>query len=86
MLALAGAWRQAGDAGDEVAPVRRPPESFARMGRCGPLASRPDSVPDMAFGSYALRYCLHEGALVNLRVWHRREERAAHVHDDRKDT
>lgn len=51
--------------------------AFPAMGHGVPEAPEGDAVRDFAFGRYVVRYSVHDGALVVLRVWHHREERAS---------
>ena len=43
---------------------------FAKMGTPVELAPVPDSVRDMVFGKYIVRYSVHNSAIIILRVWH----------------
>lgn len=43
---------------------------FPKMGTPVELALEPDSVRDMVFGRYVVRYSLHASTLIILRVWH----------------
>ena len=43
---------------------------FPRMGTPVEMAPVPDSVRDMVFGKYVVRYSVHASALIILRVWH----------------
>jgi plasmid stabilization system protein ParE len=43
---------------------------FPRMGTPVEMAPVPDSVRDMVFGKYVVRYSVHASAIINLRVWH----------------
>ena len=51
--------------------------AFPAMGHGVPEAPEGDGVRDFAFGRYVVRYSAHEAALVVLRIWHHREERAS---------
>ncbi|MGC1547399.1 MAG: type II toxin-antitoxin system RelE/ParE family toxin [Rhodanobacter sp.] len=51
--------------------------AFPAMGHGVSEAPEGDAVRDFAFGRYVVRYSVHDGALVVLRVWHHREERAS---------
>ncbi|WP_048307876.1 type II toxin-antitoxin system RelE/ParE family toxin [Halomonas sp. PR-M31] len=46
---------------------------FPRMGATVEIAPVPDSVRDMVFGKYVVRYSVHVSALIILRVWHELE-------------
>lgn len=46
---------------------------FPRMGAPVELAPVPDSVRDMLFGKYVVRYSVHVSAIIILRVWHELE-------------
>lgn len=46
---------------------------FPRMGTPVELAPVPDSIRDMVFGNYVVRYSLHVSAIIILRVWHELE-------------
>ncbi len=43
---------------------------FPKMGTPVEMAPVPDSVRDMVFGKYVVRYSVHTGAIIILRVWH----------------
>jgi plasmid stabilization system protein ParE len=43
---------------------------FPKMGTPVEIAPVPDSVRDMVFGKYVVRYSLHASAIIILRVWH----------------
>ena len=43
---------------------------FPRMGTPVEMAPVPDSVRDMVFGKYVVRYSVHTSAIIILRVWH----------------
>lgn len=43
---------------------------FPRMGTPVEMAPVPDSVRDMVFGKYVVRYSVHASAIIILRVWH----------------
>lgn len=47
------------------------------MGHGVAEAPEGEAVRDFAFGRYVVRYSVHDEALVVLRVWHHREERAS---------
>lgn len=43
---------------------------FPKMGTPVEMAPVPDSVRDMVFGQYVVRYSVHASAIIILRVWH----------------
>jgi len=43
---------------------------FPKMGAPVEMAPVPDSVRDMVFGKYVVRYSVHASAIIVLRVWH----------------
>ena len=43
---------------------------FPKMGASVEMAPVPDSVRDMVFGKYVVRYSVHASAIIILRVWH----------------
>lgn len=43
---------------------------FPNMGAPVEMAPVPDSVRDMFFGKYVVRYSVHASAVIILRVWH----------------
>lgn len=43
---------------------------FPKMGVPVEMAPVPDSVRDMVFGKYIVRYSVHASAIIILRVWH----------------
>jgi len=43
---------------------------FPKMGTPVEMAPVPDSIRDMVFGKYVVRYSLHASAIIILRVWH----------------
>jgi plasmid stabilization system protein ParE len=43
---------------------------FPKMGTPVEMAPVPDSVRDMFFGKYVVRYSVHASAIIILRVWH----------------
>lgn len=43
---------------------------FPKMGAPVAMAPVPDSVRDMVFGKYVVRYSVHASAIIILRVWH----------------
>ncbi len=46
---------------------------FPKMGTPVELAPVPDSIRDMVFGKYVVRYSVHVSATIILRVWHELE-------------
>jgi plasmid stabilization system protein ParE len=48
---------------------------FPQIGRSVELAPTYGVIRDFVFGSYIVRYALHTGAVVVLRVWHHYENR-----------
>ena len=44
---------------------------FPKMGP--PVEMAPDSVRDMVFGKYVIRYSVHASVIIILRVWHELE-------------
>ncbi len=47
---------------------------FPKMGTPVEMAPVPDSVRDMIFGKYVVRYSVHASAVIILRVWHGLED------------
>lgn len=45
-----------------------------RMGSQVKLAPVPDSIRDMVFGKYVVRYSVHANTIIILRVWHELED------------
>lgn len=43
---------------------------FPKMGAPVGMAPVPDSIRDMNFGKYIVRYSVHVSAIIVLRVWH----------------
>lgn len=43
---------------------------FPEMGTPVELTSMPESIRDMVFGRYVVRYSVHPSAIIILRVWH----------------
>jgi plasmid stabilization system protein ParE len=43
---------------------------FPKIGTPVEMAPVPDSVRDMVFGKYVVRYSLHTSVIIILRVWH----------------
>ncbi len=43
---------------------------FPNIGTPVEMAPLPDSVRDMVFGKYVVRYSVHSSAIIILRVWH----------------
>ena len=52
-----------------VGRIRLLPD-FPEMGTPVELAPVPDSIRDIAFGRYVVRYSVHASAVIILRVWH----------------
>ena len=48
---------------------------FPEIGRNVELAPTPGVIRDFIFGNYIVRYALHTGAVVVLRIWHHYENR-----------
>jgi len=48
---------------------------FPEIGHAVSLAPRPESVRDMVFGKYIVRYVPREDAVIVLRIWHHNENR-----------
>ncbi|MGH8225913.1 MAG: type II toxin-antitoxin system RelE/ParE family toxin [Gammaproteobacteria bacterium] len=48
---------------------------FPEMGHAVALAPAPESVRDVIFGGYIVRYTTHAEAVVILRIWHHYEDR-----------
>lgn len=46
---------------------------FSQMGAPVEMAPVPDSIRDMVFGKYVVRYSVHASAIIILRVWHELE-------------
>lgn len=46
---------------------------FPKMGTPVEMAPLPDSIRDMIFGKYVVRYSVHVSAIIILRVWHELE-------------
>jgi len=46
---------------------------FPVMGTPVEMAPIPDSIRDMVFGKYVVRYSVHVSAIIILRVWHELE-------------
>ncbi|GGX73819.1 type II toxin-antitoxin system RelE/ParE family toxin [Saccharospirillum salsuginis] len=46
---------------------------FPKMGTAVEMAPVPDSVRDMVFGNYVVRYSVHASVIIILRVWHELE-------------
>ena len=46
---------------------------FPKLGTPVEMAPVPDSIRDMAFGKYVVRYSVHVSAIIILRVWHELE-------------
>jgi plasmid stabilization system protein ParE len=43
---------------------------FPKIGTPVEMAPVPDSVRDMVYGKYVVRYSVHTSAIIILRVWH----------------
>ncbi|UQG55893.1 type II toxin-antitoxin system RelE/ParE family toxin [Marinobacter sp. M3C] len=43
---------------------------FPKIGTPVEMAPVPDSIRDMVFGKYVVRYSVHTSAIITLRVWH----------------
>jgi len=52
--------------------LRRSP----RMGHPVPLAPDPESVRDVVFGDYIIRYSIHPRLVMILKIWHQLENRS----------
>lgn len=48
--------------------------AFTEMGRAVESAPDPQSIRDMVFGDYIVRYSIHSKTVVILRVWHHFED------------
>ncbi len=46
---------------------------FPKMGTPVELAPVPDTIRDMVFGKYVVRYSVHVSTIIILRVWHELE-------------
>lgn len=46
---------------------------FPKMGAPVELAPVPDSIRDMIFGKYVVRYSVHVSTIIILRIWHELE-------------
>lgn len=46
---------------------------FPKLGSPVEMAPVPDSIRDMVFGKYIVRYSIHASAIIILRVWHNLE-------------
>jgi len=49
--------------------------TFPKLGKPVDMAPDPESVRDMVFGNYVVRYALKSGTVAVLRVWHGLEAR-----------
>ena len=49
-------------------------QEFPKMGAQVQLAPVPDSIRDMVFGKYVVRYSVHSSTIIILRVWHGLED------------
>ena len=59
-------------AADLVGKIELLPD-FPKMGAPVEMAPEPDSIRDMIFGKYVIRYSVHASAIIILRVWHELE-------------
>ncbi|MDT8439683.1 MAG: type II toxin-antitoxin system RelE/ParE family toxin [Wenzhouxiangellaceae bacterium] len=50
-------------------------EKFPRLGQAVQAAPDPETIRDVIFGDYVIRYSLHDDCLVVLKIWHGRENR-----------
>ncbi len=50
-------------------------KQFPRMGREVDFAPEPETVRDIVYGQYIVRYTLHTETVMVLRVWHHYQER-----------
>lgn len=50
-------------------------QAFPLMGRPVVWAPEPESLRDMVFGRYVVRYSVHTETLIVLRIWHELEDR-----------
>ena len=48
---------------------------FPAMGQAVEAAPQPDTIRDMIFGNYVVRYLPSKSAIIILRIWHHFEER-----------
>lgn len=48
---------------------------FPKLGTPVELAPMPDTVRDMVFGKYIVRYSIHPSTIIVLRVWHGLEDK-----------
>jgi plasmid stabilization system protein ParE len=48
---------------------------FPESGQPVPAAPAPESIRDMIFGSYTVRYVPRKDVVIILRIWHQREDR-----------
>jgi plasmid stabilization system protein ParE len=48
---------------------------FPEIGHAVSLAPQPDSIRDMVFGKYIVRYVPRDDAVIVLRIWHHLENR-----------
>ena len=56
-------------AAELVGKIRLLPD-FPHVGTPVPLAPDPESIRDMVFGKYVVRYSVHSSAVIILRIWH----------------
>jgi len=59
-------------AAELVSRIERLPD-FPKMGTPVEMAPVPDSIRDIVFGKYVVRYSVHMSAIIILRVWHELE-------------
>ncbi|MCH2559519.1 MAG: type II toxin-antitoxin system RelE/ParE family toxin [Alcanivorax sp.] len=59
-------------AAELVEKIRRLTD-FPHLDAPVPLAPDPDSIRDMVFGHYVVRYSVHPSVVIVLRIWHGRE-------------
>lgn len=57
---------------EQVSKIKLFPD-FPQLGTPVLNAPDPDSVRDMVFGKYVVRYSVHASTLIILRVWHSHE-------------
>ena len=43
---------------------------FPRMGTRVEIAPQPDTIRDIVFGNYIVRYSIHPSTVIILRIWH----------------
>ena len=52
---------------------------FPELGKSVQLAPDPEIVRDAIFGKYVVRYSMHLGSIVVLRIWHQFEDRTPSI-------